>query len=73
VKRTNWPQDAQARFFSGLYGYDACGQQAGPDGVTLGSTAQSAAIIVGGAIDGNEYRTSCGGEPLVGRKIALYR
>ena len=70
VTRTNW---GITTFFTTTDGRDSCAKQAAPSGTTLGSSDANAAIIAGGNIDGNEYRLSCGGMALVGRKIALYK
>ncbi|HSO39701.1 MAG TPA: hypothetical protein VLT33_44550, partial [Labilithrix sp.] len=64
---------AQSAFFTQTDGTDACGQRVAPSGTTFGSGHGEKAIIAGGATGYDEYRVSCGKQPLPGRKIALYR
>lgn len=69
-KRTHW---GATTFFTTTDGRDACMKQAAPNGPTFGSGNASVAIIAGGNRGADEYRISCGGADLPGRRIAIYR
>ncbi len=74
--RTSWGSlegGAVSLLFADADGLDACHQPSAPGGPTLGSGHAKKAIIAPGARDENEYRISCGGAPLLGRSIAIYR
>ncbi len=64
-------------FFTTQNGNDACSTSccnAAPGGtMTLGTGNGTTALIAPGNTDGLEWRVNCGGQALVGRKIAIYR
>lgn len=75
VTQTHWgglDGGAQSVFFTHSEGRDACFQGVAPHGTTLGSGHAERAIIAGDASGYDEYRLSCGKEPLPDRMIAIY-
>ncbi len=60
-------------FFVGEKGKDACGRLVSKSGMTFGSGHAEKAIVAPGATGYDEYRLSCGREPLPDREIAFYR
>ncbi len=74
--KTHWgglDGGAPSVFMTSTDGTDACAQSVAEDGPTLGSGHAETAIIAPNATPAAEYRRSCGKEPLLHRKIALYR
>jgi hypothetical protein len=71
--QTHWGAPAVSVLFVTDDGTDACRSRVAQGGLTLGSGHAERAIIVGGATGYDEYRISCGGQPLPERKIAVYR
>jgi hypothetical protein len=69
-KKTYW---GSTSFFTTTDGKDACTQASAPSGNTLGTGNGGVGIIAGGNTNANEYRLSCGGASLSGRKIAIYK
>lgn len=70
IKKTFW---GGLTFFTSTDGQDACLTVSAPSGTTFGSGFAGTAIIAGANKGEDEYRVSCGGRSLPGRKIALYR
>ncbi len=75
IKFTYWT--GNTTFFTTANGQDACNSgccNAAPGGtITLGTGNGDSAIIAPGNTNGLEWRVSCGGQALPGRKIAIYR
>ncbi len=70
LTRTNW---GSTTFFTTTDGRDACGQASASNGTTFGTGNGGVAIVAGGNTNALEYRMSCGGAALNGRRIAIYR
>lgn len=70
TKKTHW---GDTTFFTATDGKDACMKVAAPGGTTFGSGYAGVAIVAGGNRGADEYRISCEGKSLPGRRIALYR
>jgi hypothetical protein len=69
-KRTHW---GTTSFFTTTDGRDACMQPAARRGTTFGTGNGSVAVLAGANTGADEYRISCGGADLPGRRVAVYR
>lgn len=72
--RTFWASGGTAPFlfYSHSGGIDACGVPAAPSGRVF-TSGYGGPGIAGANTDGLEYRDTCNGQALIGRKIALYK